>query len=241
MTNCNISDADYVIHIASINKETTMTTILRIDASARPGPAHAAGEQASFSRTLADAVQQGLTARYGQLVATMRDLATDPLPAIADATIKGFYTPVEAMDDWLRASTALSDSLIAELEAADILLISTPMYNFAVPAALKAWIDQIMRINRTFAYENGEFSGLLKGKRAYVAYSYGAGGYGDGGPLHSFDFMRPYLTMILNFIGIEEVTSFAVEATTADPATVDAAMVAAIEGIERHFAGAGDL
>ena len=218
-----------------------MTTILRIDASARPGPAHAAGEQASFSRTLADAVQQGLIGHHGAQVATMRDLATDPLPAIADATIKGFYTPAEAMDDRLRAATALSDSLIAELEAADILLISTPMYNFAVPAALKAWIDQIMRINRTFAYENGEFSGLLKGKRAYVAYSYGAGGYGDGGPLQSFDFMRPYLTMILNFIGIEDVTSFAVEATTADMATVDAAMVAAIKGIERHFAGAGEV
>ncbi len=224
-----------------INQETMMTNILRIDASARPGPAHAAGDQASFSRTLADAVQQGLTAHHGGQVATMRDLAADPLPAIANATIKGFYTPAEAMDDRLRAATALSDTLIAELESADILVISTPMYNFAVPAALKAWIDQIMRINRTFAYENGEFSGLLKGKRAYVAYSYGAGGYGEGGPLQSFDFMRPYLTMILNFIGIEEVTSFAVEATTADPATVDAAMVAAIAGIERHFAGTGDL
>lgn len=218
-----------------------MTTILRIDASARPGPADAAGEQASFSRTLADAVQQSLTAHHGARVVTMRDLATEPLPTIADATIKGFYTPAEAMDDRLRAATALSDSLIAELATADILLISTPMYNFAVPAALKAWIDQIMRINRTFAYDNGAFSGLLKGKRAYVAYSYGAGGYGDGGRLQRFDFMRPYLTMILNFIGIDDVTSFAVEATTADAATVDTAMVAAVAGIERHFAGAGDL
>lgn len=225
--------------ICSIDKETIMTTILRIDASARPGPAQATGEQASFSRTLADAVQQGLIAHHGAQVTFKRDLATDPLPAIADATIRGFYTPAEAMDDGLRAATALSDSLIAEMEAADILLISTPMYNFAVPAALKAWIDQIMRINRTFAYESGQFSGLLKGKRAYVTYSYGAGGYGDGGPMQSFDFMRPYLTMILNFIGIENVTSFAVEATTADADTVDAAMVAAIAGIERHCADAG--
>ncbi len=218
-----------------------MTTILRIDASARSGAAHAAREQASFSRTLADAVQQGLIGHHGAQVATVRDLAVDPLPVIADATIQGFYTPVEAMDDRLRAATALSDSLIGELEAADILVISTPMYNFAVPAALKAWIDQIMRINRTFAYENGQFAGLLNGKRAYIAYAYGAGGYGDGGPLQSFDFMRPYLTMILNFIGIEDVTSFAVEATTDDMATVDAAMVAAIEGIERHFVGAGEV
>lgn len=218
-----------------------MTTILRIDASTRPGPADAAGEQASFSRSLADAVQQSLTSHHGAQVGTLRDLAADPLPAIDDATVKGFYTPPEALDDRLRAATALSDMLIAELEAADILLISTPMYNFTVPAVLKAWIDQIMRINRTFAYENGQFSGLLKGKRAYVAYAYGAGGYGGGGALQSYDFMRPYLTLILNFIGIEDVTSFAVEATTADPATVDAAMVAAHAGIERHFAGAGDV
>jgi FMN-dependent NADH-azoreductase len=70
-----------------------MTTILRIDASARPGPADAAGEQASFSRMLADAMQQGLIGRHGARIGTLRDLATDPLPAIADTTIKGFYAP----------------------------------------------------------------------------------------------------------------------------------------------------
>lgn len=218
-----------------------MTTILRIDTSTRPGPSLAVGGQASFSRSLADAVQQGLSRHHGAEISILRDLAADPLPAIVDATVEGFYTPPEALDDRLRAATALSDMLIAELEAADILLISTPMYNFAVPAVLKAWIDQIMRINRTFAYENGQFSGLLKGKRAYVAYSYGAGGYGEGGALQSYDFMRPYLTLILNFIGIEDVTSFAVEATTADPATVDAALVAALAGIDHHFTNAGDV
>ncbi|MDN8926719.1 NAD(P)H-dependent oxidoreductase, partial [Staphylococcus aureus] len=79
---------------------------------------------------------------------------------------------------------------------------------------------QIMRIGRTFAYEDGAFRGLVEGKRAYVAYSYGAGGYGEGGALNSLDFLRPYLTLILNFIGITDVTSFAVEATTADATTV---------------------
>jgi FMN-dependent NADH-azoreductase len=72
-----------------------------------------------------------------------------------------------------------------------------------------------------------------------IAHSYGPGGYGEGGPLQSFDFMRPYLTMILNVIGIEEVTSVAVDATTADATTADAAMVAAIAEIECHFTDAG--
>lgn len=212
-----------------------MTTILRIDASARPGPVQAGEAQASFSRTLGDAILSGLIAQGARLGAT-RDLGAAPPPAIADATIKGFYTAPDAMDESLLAATALSDTLIAEIDAADVLLITAPIYNFGVPAALKAWIDQIMRINRTFAYENGGFRGLVHGKRAYVAYSYGAGGYGEGGALHSFDFLRPYLTLILNFIGITDVTSFAVEATTADAATVEAAMAEALAGIDRHFA-----
>ncbi len=215
-----------------------MTHILRLDASARPGPNLAGAEQASFSRALGDAVLKGLVA-HGARLGAERDLGGNPLPAIADATIKGFYAPTEAMTDALRAATALSDTLIAEIEAADVLLITTPIYNFGTPAALKAWIDQIMRIGRTFAYEDGAFRGLVEGKRAYVAYSYGAGGYGEGGALNSLDFLRPYLTLILNFIGITDVTSFAVEATTADATTVDATMAAALAEIERHFASEG--
>lgn len=215
-----------------------MATILRLDASARTGTDDGSSEQPSFSRKLGDAVQAHLVARDARLGAS-RDLGAQPLPAITDATIKGFYTPPEAMTDDLRAVTALSDTLIAEIEAADVLLITTPIYNFSAPAALKAWIDQIMRIGHTFAYENGAFRGLVEGKRAYVAYAYGAGGYGEGGALHSFDFLRPYLTLILNFIGIADVTSFAVEATTADPETVEAAMAKAFADIDAHFAHGG--
>ena len=212
-----------------------MTTILRIDASSRPGPALAAGAEASFSRTLADALLEHLTTKFDARLEAVRDLATNPIPAISDATIKGFYTPPEAMSDELQAATALSDTLIAEIEAADILLISTPIYIFSVPAALKAWIDQIVRIGRTFAYKDGEFRGLLKDKRAYVAYAYGAPGYGEGGPLEAYDYMKPYLTMILNFIGIEQVESFAIEGTTGEAGAVEAAMAAALASIERHF------
>ena len=212
-----------------------MTTILRIDASSRPGPALAAGAEASFSRTLADALLEHLTTTFDARLDEVRDLATNPIPAISDATIKGFYTMPEAINDELLAATALSDTLIAEIEVADILLISTPIYNFAVPAALKAWIDQIVRIGRTFAYEDGQFRGLLKGKRAYVAYAYGAPGYGEGGPLQGYDHMKPYLTMILNFIGIEQVESFAIEGTTGEADAVEAAKTVALANMEQHF------
>lgn len=203
-----------------------MTHILRIDASARPAATR--GQDGSHSRALADHIMDRLTAAHPGATHTIRDLAAKPIPHIADATIKGYYTPPEAMTDRLRDATALSDKLIAEMGNADILVISLPIYNFAVPSAFKAWIDQIVRIGRTFAYEDGQFRGLVHGKRAYVALSYGAGGYADGGPLHAYDFMKPYVQMILNFIGITDVTFVAVEATTADPATVaqhrDAAM-----------------
>ena len=104
----------------------------------------------------------------------VRDLVHSPLPHISNATIAGFYTPPELCSAEMKSATALSDDRIAEVRDADLLLISTPMYNFSLPSALKAWVDQIVRIGHTFSYspENG-FSGLLPGKRAIVVAAYG--------------------------------------------------------------------
>ncbi|MCK0099654.1 NAD(P)H-dependent oxidoreductase [Qipengyuania sp. S6317L1] len=213
-----------------------MTHMLRIDASSRPGP-DAATSEASFSRGLADQVQRHLERTLGQVTLTERDLVEAPIPHIDNQTIAGFYTPADQMTTELQSATALSDALIDEVEQADILLISCPIYNFGVPSAMKAWIDHVVRIGRTFAYENGEFRGLLENKRAIVAYSYGAPGYSDDGPLSSYDFMRPYLTMILNFIGISDVQGFVLEGTTGDPQDVAAAQAGAKKQIEEYFAG----
>jgi FMN-dependent NADH-azoreductase len=140
-----------------------MTTILRIDASSR--------DQGSASRTLGDHLEQSLIARIPGAQPIRRDLATEPPPHVESATIIGYYTPPEAMTDVLRQATALSDALIAELRSADILLLTTPMYNFSVPSALKAWIDQVVRIGHTFSYDGANFTGLLTGKKAYVAWA----------------------------------------------------------------------
>ena len=208
-----------------------MTHILRIDASSRPGPDVATSEP-SFSRGLAHEVQKQLEETLFSVSLKKRDLVENPIPHIKNHTIAGFYTPVEQMTAELEAATALSDTLIDEIEKADIVLISCPIYNFGVPSALKAWIDHIVRIGRTFSYENGEFSGLLENKRAIVVYSYGAPGYVGGGPLSSYDFMRPYLTMILNFIGIQNVQDFAIEGTTGAPEDVAAAQ----SSVQQHIA-----
>ncbi|MDX8354021.1 FMN-dependent NADH-azoreductase [Cognatiyoonia sp. IB215182] len=196
-----------------------MTRILRIDSSSRPAAPEGSLSEGSFSRSMADRITAQLLARSPDAQVLKRDLIAEPIAHIVDDTIKGYYTPPEAMTDTLRHATALSDELIAELREADIIVLSAPIYNFSLPSALKAWIDQIVRIGHTFSYEDGQFAGLLADRPTYLALSYGAEGYTPGGPLESFDFLRPYLTGVLNFIGLTSVEVFAVEGTTAPNAT----------------------
>ncbi|MCV0440919.1 MAG: NAD(P)H-dependent oxidoreductase [Hydrogenophaga sp.] len=192
-------------------------TLVRIDASAR--------SEGSFSRHLADATEMAWQEAHPEGVVVHRDLALEPIPHIHKLTIQGYYTPAAAMTPELRAATALSDSLIAEIKGAHTILISSPIYNFSLPSSLKAWIDQIVRIGHTFAYEDGEFSGLVVGPRAVLALSYGADGY--QGPLARMDHLRPYLSALLSFVGIVDVQVLSVEATTGDSATAQAALDAA--------------
>ncbi|MDX8349113.1 NAD(P)H-dependent oxidoreductase [Cognatiyoonia sp. IB215446] len=196
-----------------------MTRILRIDSSSRPAAPEGSLSEGSFSRAMADHISAQLLASNPDAQVLQRDLMAEPIAHITNDTIKGYYTPPEAMTDTLRNATALSDALIVELREADAIVLSAPIYNFSLPSALKAWIDQIVRIGQTFSYEEGQFAGLLKDRPTYLALSYGATGYGPGGPLESYDFLRPYLTGVLNFIGLMSVEVFAVEGTTAPDAT----------------------
>ncbi|MCD2174437.1 FMN-dependent NADH-azoreductase [Rhizobium sp. C4] len=199
-----------------------MTKILRIDSSAR--------DSGSISRLVGDHLEARLVAALPDPRIARRDLASAPLPHISNLTISGYYTPADRMTAELYNATALSDELIHELRSAEILILTAPMYNFSIPSALKAWIDQVVRIGHTFSYDGASFSGLLTGKRAYVVCAYGASGYAAGGPFSAANFVDPYLRFLLNFLGIEDVTFVAVEATTAGEATlaanVDAAKLA---------------
>ena len=216
-----------------------MTRILRIDSSSRPSPAAlASGVEGSYSRELADHLIDRLRVEHPSAEVVVRDLVTNPVPHIANETIAGYYTPPEAMTDALRGATALSDELIAEVKAADVIVLSVPIYNFSIPSALKAWIDQVVRIGHTFAYEDGQFSGLVENKPTFVCFSYGAAGYGENGPLYAYDHMKPYFMMVLNFIGLTDVETFAIEATTADAATIADARSSAMHAIDQRFATA---
>ena len=187
-----------------------MPSLLRIDASSRLTGSH--------SRALADAFETAWSARFPGWTIVRRDLVANPVAHIHETTIAGFYTPPESLDQKLKGAIALSDELIGELNAADTVLIATPMYNFSVPSALKSWIDQIVRINRTFSYDGTNFVGLVKAKRVVVVAAFGAGGY--GGAIAAADFVTPYLKFLFSFLGVSDVTVIPAEATTADAATV---------------------
>ncbi|MEM9344002.1 MAG: NAD(P)H-dependent oxidoreductase [Pseudomonadota bacterium] len=181
-----------------------MPTLLRLDTSARTTGSH--------SRALGDTAETRWRAAHPSGTVTRRDLGTNPVPILTETAVAGFFvdTPTPAQ----QKATAPSDALIAELKAADTLLITAPIYNFGVPATLKAWIDQITRIGHTFAYEDGAFRGLVPTRSAIIAAAYGAPGYRD--TMKEADFLVPYLTFLLQFLGIETVSILAVEGTSTD-------------------------
>lgn len=174
-------------------------TVLRIDASAR--------KTGSISRDLTDKVVERLNAAN----VTVRDLAT-AIPQIDEEWIGANFTPADERSDAQRAKLALSDELVAEIAAADTLVIGLPIYNFGVPAAFKAWIDQIARAGLTFKYSESGPVGLLRGKRAIVVIA--SGGTESGSPI---DFATDYARHVLGFIGITDV-----EVIAADRMMVDA-------------------
>ncbi|MEQ8367502.1 MAG: NAD(P)H-dependent oxidoreductase, partial [Roseicyclus sp.] len=110
------------------------------------------------------------------------------------------FTPADARSDDQKAKLALSDDLVAELKAADTIVIGLPIYNFGVPAALKAWVDQVARAGVTFQYSEYGPKGLLDGKRAIVVVA--SGGTEAGSDI---DFATGYIRHVLAFIGITEV------------------------------------
>ncbi|MEL6208734.1 MAG: NAD(P)H-dependent oxidoreductase, partial [Pseudomonadota bacterium] len=124
-------------------------TILRIDASAR--------RTGSVTRQLTD----DILARFGPAEVTTRDLLTTPVPQISEAWVAANFTPADRRSADQVATLAVSDTLVGELQAADTIVIGLPIYNFGVPAALKAWIDQVARAGVTFQYSAEGPVGLL--------------------------------------------------------------------------------
>jgi FMN-dependent NADH-azoreductase len=175
-----------------------MSSLLRIDSSPLKS-------DASYSRELtAEFVHQWQQVhRRGEVLA--RDLAITKLPQVTAEWIGAVYTPEAALSTQQREILATSDELIAELYGADEYVFGVPMHNFSIPAALKLWIDQIVRMGKTFSHENGVPSGLLLNKRATFLVASG-GVYQPGTPLAGMNFIEPYLRSVFGFIGVVDTT-----------------------------------
>ena len=165
--------------------------ILEVQASARG--------TGSISRNLTADLIAALKDRHGRTELTQRDLAHG-LPFIDEAWVGANFTPDEERTSTHRQILSRSDDLVAELQEADVIVIGAPIYNFSIPAVLKAWVDMIARAGLTFYYtENGPV-GLLKDKKVYVVVP--SGGVPVGSPM---DFATPYLRHALGFVGITDV------------------------------------
>jgi FMN-dependent NADH-azoreductase len=132
-------------------------------------------------------------------------LAAYPPKPVDQSWIYGAHTPADALQPEQKALLAYSEECIAELEQADEYVIGVAMHNFSIPAVLKLWIDQVVRVGRTFAYGPNGPKGLLSGKKATILAATG-GSYQAGTPYAAFNFIDPYLTTVLGFIGITDLT-----------------------------------
>jgi FMN-dependent NADH-azoreductase len=162
------------------------------------------GENSVSRRLTGEFVQNWQAATPGGTV-LYRDLTTISIPPLNAAWIGASHTPEDKLTDAQRATLALSDTLIAELQAADEYVLGVPMHNFSIPSTLKLWIDQIVRANKTFSYATGAPVGLLTGKKATLVLASG-GKYDAGTAMASYNFVEPYLRTVFGFLGVTDVT-----------------------------------
>ncbi len=195
-----------------------MTKILAIKSSASGA--------ASVSNMLVDELVAGLGADVVE-----RDVGANPLPHLTPGALAGMgrIPPEGQSESEAHAARKLSDEVIAELKAADVIVIGAPMYNFGIPAALKSWIDYIARAGETFAYSAAGPEGLVKGKKVIVVEAR-AGFYSDG-PMTSFDAQEPHLKAVLGFLGMTDVTFVRAEKLAFGPEVRDASLAEARQAI----------
>jgi FMN-dependent NADH-azoreductase len=173
-----------------------MSKILVVNSSPR-------GE-GSLSRKLTTGFAQQLAELHPDKVVISRDLASDPVPPVTEAWIVGAFAPPEAHSPEAKTAIAISDQLVDELLSADRYIFGVPMYNLNIPSTFKAYIDQIVRVGRTFSVGANGYEGLVKGKKALFITASG-GSFQPGSPYAAYNFQEPYLRTIAGFIGITDV------------------------------------
>jgi len=167
-------------------------------------------QENSISRQLVDELIQQLVEQGNVGTVVQRDLSTNNMELLTASHVGAFYTGPEDRTAEQRVLLQQSDILLDELKQSDLLIIGTPMYNFSVPAVLKAWIDLICRVGESFRYTEHGPEGLLNIEKAYLVVATG------GAPVNSqVDFVVPYLKQVMAFIGVKEVEVIAADRTNA--------------------------
>lgn len=175
-----------------------MTTLLHLDASGRT--------TRSLSRDLSRRFVEAWQMVRPTDRVIRRDLAIDPPPFITEDWIAACFTAPEKRDAAMQAVLAWSDAAIAELEAADLIVLGTPMYNYGMPGALKAWIDQVVRIGRTFSFDlargDRPIRPMLGCKRLVVLSARGEFGFAAGGMRAAANHLDPHLATCAPYLGV---------------------------------------
>jgi FMN-dependent NADH-azoreductase len=171
--------------------------------------------QGNGSRHIAGIIEKRLREKYPEATLVRRDFAASPLPHLEAATVQAFFMPPDSQSDIQKAAVKLSNELSAELLASDVLLLSMPMWNFNIPSSVKSWIDHVVRSGVTFNYTQAGVQGFAGKTRAIVVMASGA--LFSDGPMSAWDYMTPYVTHILNFIGIKDIQIVRVEGTIQTP------------------------
>ena len=177
-----------------------MPTLLHIDSSPR---------QTSTSSSLSHQFVDQFTAKHPAVTVVHHNTTNEALPYVNETMINGGFLPEEKRTPEMREALALSGKLTQELLEADTLVIGVPMWNFGIPASLKAWIDLIVRSGLTFRYGPAGPSGLIPpGKKVFVFASRG-GDYAKDSPAKAYDLQEPYLRAVLGFLGLTDLTFIA--------------------------------
>jgi FMN-dependent NADH-azoreductase len=174
-----------------------MSHILHLDSSPRA--------ERSVSRTLSHEFLTAWKEAHSGDTVTYRDLGHQSIPHVTEPWVAAAFSSPADYTPELQAAIRFSDELIDELLAADRYVMGIPVYNFNVPSVFKAYLDQIVRLGRTFAINANGYTGLVKNKKLLVFTAQGSS-YGPGTPTRGYNFMEPYLRAIFGFMGMTDVS-----------------------------------
>ena len=185
--------------------------LLLIQSSSNPG--------SSYSRRWSEKVVDHLKKKHPQLALETLDLCEHAVPAVTPLSVAASFTPQAQRNAEQSEAIALSEQLVDQFLNADVIVLGIPMYNFGVPANFKAYVDQIVRVGKTFQYTPTGPVGLVTGPKKLIVVSSSGGIYSEG-PAKGSDFLEPYLKTLFGFLGLKDINFIRLEGTALGEAQI---------------------